>query len=132
MKCLSVQQPWSWLLCKGIKDVENRSWETEFRGPFFIHAGKKIDTGSALHFLGSGIEFPERFETGAIVGAAVLTNCTRVQRSDWHQHGQFGFYVESPILFKKPVPWRGKLGFFDVPDTAVPEVAEWLKQVRAA
>lgn len=26
MKALSIKQPWAWLICKGIKDVENRTW----------------------------------------------------------------------------------------------------------
>jgi len=38
MKTLSVQQPWATLLCAGIKDVENRSWDTTFRGTVLIHA----------------------------------------------------------------------------------------------
>lgn len=26
-KVLSVKQPWSFLICSGIKDIENRSWK---------------------------------------------------------------------------------------------------------
>lgn len=37
MKCLTVWQPWADLIVKGIKDVENRSRVTRYRGPLLIH-----------------------------------------------------------------------------------------------
>ena len=40
--CLSLWQPWAGLLFNG-KDVENRSWATNYRGPLLIHAAKKMD-----------------------------------------------------------------------------------------
>ena len=33
MKALSIRQPWSWLILHGGKDIENRSWRTNVRGP---------------------------------------------------------------------------------------------------
>ena len=42
MKALSVHQPWAWLIVNGIKIVENRSWSTEFRGRFLVHAGLTV------------------------------------------------------------------------------------------
>jgi hypothetical protein len=38
MKCLSVRNPWSYLICSGLKDVENRTWKTNFRGEILIHS----------------------------------------------------------------------------------------------
>lgn len=35
---LSVRQPWAWLMVNNLKDVENRSWYTKFRGRLYIHA----------------------------------------------------------------------------------------------
>lgn len=35
---LSIRNPLSYLVCAGLKDVENRSWSTEFRGRVFIHS----------------------------------------------------------------------------------------------
>lgn len=37
MKALSIQQPWAWLIVNGYKDVENRDWNTKFRGRFYVH-----------------------------------------------------------------------------------------------
>lgn len=38
MKALSVKQPWSYLICSGIKPIENRTWKTNYRGRVLIHA----------------------------------------------------------------------------------------------
>jgi len=34
MKVLTVKQPWAYLLCAGIKDIENRTWKLpeKYRG----------------------------------------------------------------------------------------------------
>jgi hypothetical protein len=40
---LSVRQPWAWAIVSGYKDVENRSWPTNYRGTLFIHAGQRLD-----------------------------------------------------------------------------------------
>jgi ASCH domain len=41
MKALSIKQPWASLIAHGIKDIENRTWKTHFRGRIFIHASAK-------------------------------------------------------------------------------------------
>jgi len=38
MKTLSIRQPFASLICRGIKTIENRSWETSYRGKLLIHA----------------------------------------------------------------------------------------------
>lgn len=43
MKALSIRQPWAWLIVAGYKDIENRSWPTNFRGRVYIHASRKFD-----------------------------------------------------------------------------------------
>ena len=43
LSCLTVRQPWAWLLTHGVKPVENRTWKTSYRGPLLIHAGKVLD-----------------------------------------------------------------------------------------
>lgn len=45
---LTVQQPWAWLIVKGYKPIENRTWRTDFRGRLVIHAGKTFDTAGYL------------------------------------------------------------------------------------
>jgi hypothetical protein len=40
MKALSIRQPYATLVCAGVKDVENRSWSTKYRGRLLIHASR--------------------------------------------------------------------------------------------
>lgn len=41
MKAISLWQPWAWaVLCLG-KDVENRVWRTNHRGPLILHAAQR-------------------------------------------------------------------------------------------
>ena len=43
MKTLSIRNPWAYLIAYGVKDVENRSWKTDYRGELLIHASGKSD-----------------------------------------------------------------------------------------
>ena len=45
MRTLSIRQPWAWLIVHGHKDVENREWATDYRGPLLIHASKTAAKG---------------------------------------------------------------------------------------
>lgn len=38
MKILSVRVPECYLICHGIKEIENRTWQTKYRGKLLIHA----------------------------------------------------------------------------------------------
>jgi len=43
LPCLSVRPPWAQAIVAGVKDVENRSWKTRYRGPVLIHASQRFD-----------------------------------------------------------------------------------------
>lgn len=46
MKVLSIKCGLAYLVCAGIKDVENRTWKTEYRGKLLIHScGTLTDQG---------------------------------------------------------------------------------------
>ena len=40
MKAITLYQPWATLVAIGAKKIETRSWNTNYRGPLAIHAGK--------------------------------------------------------------------------------------------
>jgi len=124
MKALSVLQPWAWLIVNGYKDIENRNWKPwntglKFRGPVLIHAGKAIDREAIFNLQSKissadgslqGIELPEEFATGGIVGEAEIVDCVTSSDSPWFT-GPFGFVIRNarPVLFR---PCKGQLGFF--------------------
>jgi len=120
IKCLSVWQPWAWLLVHGIKDVENRYWYTNHRGIVLIHASKRIDTQS-LHYYRVEYDMHD-LPVGAIVGQVELTACTRIVQSEWHDPEQWGWYVAKPVVYTNPIPYRGRQKLFDVPVSVVPEL----------
>ena len=37
VKVLSVKNPFAYLILQGGKDVENRTWTTDYRGRLYIH-----------------------------------------------------------------------------------------------
>jgi hypothetical protein len=43
MKIISIRQPWASLIVSGLKDVENGTWPTRYRGPVLIHASQRAD-----------------------------------------------------------------------------------------
>lgn len=116
MKALSIRQPWAWLIVNGYKDVENRTWPTNFRGRFLIHAGKHLDP--AMEKIRRDIEarfhikLPEDFERKGIVGEAELVDCVKKCPSAWFS-GPYGFVLKNakPLKFR-PLP--GRLSFFEV------------------
>ena len=115
LPCLSIKQPWPYRIFYEGKDVENRSWETKFRRAFLVHAGKTPDC-------------PKKYWThrddmplGCICGLAYITDCVDQWASEWFV-GPYGFVLDHrKLLFQTPLPYRGQLGFFDVPCELVRE-----------
>lgn len=123
MKALSIRQPWAWLIVSGHKDIENRDWQTSYRGKVLIHAGKLIDKAahdalvagrhpvtakpSKLGLLYQAIDV----ELGGIVGMAEIAGCVSSSDSEWFV-GDYGFLIRNPrpLAFQ---PLQGKLGFFE-------------------
>ena len=61
-----------------------------------------------------GIQIPETFQTGGIVGEATITDCVTGSGSYWF-NGPYGFVLEDA----KELPFYkcpGKLGLFEVDD----------------
>jgi len=138
MKCLSIRQPWAWLIMHGGKDIENRTWETLYRGPVAIHAGKAWhdhydpddpdDFSDMIYNMIAdtqpmpSIPCHRNLERGGIVGVAEIAdvvslhNACRIE-SPWFE-GPFGFVIKNPRPIEF-VPYRGQLGLFDIPDHVV-------------
>ena len=125
MKCLSLKQPYADLLAFGEKTIELRKWNTRFRGEFLIHASKNIDI-QACERLDIDID---KLTIGAIIGSAFLYDFKEYSNQeefnkDKQKHFsivtkyfdgyKYGFLIRNAPLFKKSIPYRGKLRFFEV------------------
>lgn len=132
MKCLSLKQPYADLLAIGRKTIEIRKWNTNFRGPFLIHASKNINKDACL-ILG----FDEsNLAKGAIIGKAFVYDVIRYTTiedffGDHHKHysieeiksnhsfKRYGFLVKGALKFRDEIPYKGKLGFFEISDLSI-------------
>jgi hypothetical protein len=115
MKVLSIRQPWAWLIVQGIKDIENRTWRTKFRGQFLVHASLKFDKEGyraiqRKHFV--YMPQPHEFDRGCVVGYSMLVDCVEEHKSPW-MGDAFGFVLTESHPLLTPIPLKGKLGFFD-------------------
>jgi len=120
MYSISIKQPWASLVIAGIKDVENRTWATSYRGPLLIHASKKWDKDGAEFITERHPELKNLVQasrnlTGVLLGQVLMTNCVQKHRSEWFS-GPYGFIFMHSREFYKPIPYKGQLGIFSVPD----------------
>lgn len=143
MKALSLRQPWAHFVVHHGKHIENRRWNTNFRGEFLIHASKGMtwneyaETWRWVRDRGFPCwrDVPDFKEVvrGGIIGIATLSGVLRPGTIDhapllansvgvdlrWHMHEeQYGFVLRD-IRRTRFVPWSGALGFFNVPDDIV-------------
>jgi hypothetical protein len=134
MKALSVKQPWAWLICAGYKDIENRNWPTTFRGKIYVHAPKfwencfadDIYQQYASILEAKGLPYDDFIEwwrrenprtdglLSGIIGEVDITGCVEASDSPWFT-GKYGLVLANPVLYERPIPCRGRLGFF-IPD----------------
>ena len=130
---MSVRAPWWFAILHG-KPVENREWPTNLRGRVALHASKWWNQ-SEVEFdwedveemaRRDGILMPPpnwadmRSDGGAIVGTVEIVDCVTTHPSAFFV-GRYGFVLRNPTILEIPVPFKGALGFFDVPDIVLPE-----------
>lgn len=82
---LSLRQPWAWAIMHAGKTIENRTWETSYRGHFWLHASK---TMSREEYRAGVEQIEERCSLpvpsfwamvrGAIVGRVTLTGIKHI------------------------------------------------------
>lgn len=125
MKALSIKQPWAFLIAHGIKDIENRTWRTNFRGRIYIHASAKwfdgadnlygLFTPEQSEHLMSKLPFcpdfkkeakkPDKLIRSAIIGEVDIVDCFINYPSIWAEKSEgvtagYTFYYDEDV---KPV-----------------------------
>jgi hypothetical protein len=147
-KCLSVRQPWTWLLTHpevlavcGVppKTIENRDWSTRYRGPLLLHAGIEREgiffnrrSGRLLpdYWAGKFGRAGERlarampqhrdaYATRAIVGSAELVDVVEESDSPWFVDGSCGLVLAEIRAITPPIRAVGSRRLFDVPPQAL-------------
>jgi hypothetical protein len=135
MKALSLTQPWATLVLLGVKRYETRSWQTAYRGPLAIHAARTFPQAartlcrlepfpSAL--AAAGIHHWTQLPRGAVIGVVELCGCVPVEllpplspeeeAFGDYRPGRWAWELAIPTPLAAPLPCRGRLGLFDVPE----------------
>lgn len=148
LKALSVKLPWAWLMFQVdrpdiiVKDIENRSYATSWRGTIAIQASKKFtaeDVYSAQDFIYSrsvgAIELPSRKDleqyAGRIIGTVDIMDCIHGEDltilSPWFV-GPYGWVLKNPLNLGTPIPCRGRIDpiLWDVPADVLLEINKQL------
>ncbi|AZA60788.1 ASCH domain-containing protein [Chryseobacterium indoltheticum] len=115
MKALSIKQPWASLIAHGIKDIENRTWKTNFRGRIYIHASgqyMKAKSGWSLLSEDQYDQLPddvkldcidETFPVSAIVGEVDIIDCVINHESIWAEKTSSRAFADQKHYFDKPI-----------------------------
>jgi hypothetical protein len=139
---LSLTEPWATLIIAGAKRVETRDWSTPFRGVFAVHAAKKFDPSvcwdepfdSVLRKHFGRASYADGFRLGAIIGTAELLHCEPTTELAPHQSeqelafgdyypGRFGFCLDYAERLREPIPVRGMLNFWRIPEEVREQIA---------
>src|SRR5579871_1604867 len=125
MKCLTVHQPWAHAIVTGMKTIENRTWPTNYRGPLLIHAGKSRERmRETVYPDGSRVPSASSLVFGAILGKCTLIDCVKYEKVKgdvWSEPG-WCWVLKDAEEFEKPIPYKGEMGLFDVPESVLCEV----------
>lgn len=125
MKAITVCQPWAELIVSGVKPIENRTWQTPYRGRLAIHAGKSkkyydIDAIDWQNHYKVNLPMPDNVAFGAIIGIVDLVDCVMLseirklfpQLSDCpFAEGPFCWILKNANRLS-PIPCSGQLSIW--------------------
>lgn len=116
MKALSIKQPWAELIASGKKDIENRTWKTNYRGRVLIHATKsnKMFTVSDCDLIENHMSKDEYDDSltniGKIIGEFEIVDCVRDSKSEWAQDNCWHWVLKNQKKYAIPIDGvKGKL-----------------------
>ncbi|GAA0976017.1 ASCH domain-containing protein [Nocardiopsis tropica] len=116
LRALSVRHPWAWAILHAGKDIENRTWRTDHRGPLVIHAGSATAPGARQRLAAMGITVPGNLVPGAIVGVVDVVDCVRDHSSTWAVPDHWHWVLTNPRPLAEPIVCKGALSLWRVPE----------------
>ncbi len=125
MKAITIRQPWAWAVVHAGKDIENRTWSPSHRGKLAIHAAARMHEHTRLP---QGVRAPDAdaLALGAVIGVVDLVDVVEQSRSRWFI-GPLGLVLAKPRPLERPVPCRGALNLWKLPDDVEREVRAQLR-----
>jgi hypothetical protein len=146
MRALTLTQPWATLVALGAKRYETRSWWTAHRGPLAIHAAKGFPREArALCYeepfkTALGGRAPADLPLGAVVAAVTAEGCVstgdldfwppirEIAFGNWND-GRWAWALDNLVPMATPIPCRGTLGLWRVPEDVEHAIAAQLDGV---
>jgi len=149
LKALSVKLPWAWLMFPDLvnhfnmsndriywinpKDIENRSYDTNWRGTIAIQCSKRIEREDIYQAemlikernLKIAIPTLQQLQifAGKIIGTVDIVDCVEDSDSPWFV-GRYGWVLKNPISLPEPIPHRGSISpiLWDVQPDALAQI----------
>lgn len=131
MIALSIKQPWAALIAHGIKDVENRSRRTNYRGKILLHASAKsaLPRDAKTYDLLTAAQWRavqnmhlqawyinKAWRNGDIIGEAEIVGCVNDSTSIWAEPGQWHWQIANARIYTFDeiiTDVKGKLGLWE-------------------
>lgn len=135
MKAISIRQPWAWAILNAGKDIENRTFRTKMNGTVAVHSSQTMsrpyyeESVAEIKKRAPRVKVPpyEAMSQGAIIGLVDIIGCEAKTKSKWHNRGYYGFVLANPRVLRRPIPCRGWLNFWEVPENIVRRISRQLK-----
>jgi hypothetical protein len=132
MRALSIMQPWVNAITHGDKRVENRSWrapEWVIGKRIALHASKGFDRDAGFPDGKDAMwQPPQHLPLGAVVASAAIIGCHPMHHecdpagawapvcSPWAVWGQCHWLLGDVHALPDPIPCRGALGLWKLPE----------------
>jgi hypothetical protein len=150
MKSITIKAPWSWAISHGPKRIENRTWGRSYRGPLAIHAGKgwdwyggdsplvwdawrdagwdvyRLDPDHPAMTLGAVVAVADLVDICSESASQSMRTEMRCRCGKWAARGQYHWKLANVRPLAEPVPCRGSLGLWTLPDDVEAAVAAQL------
>lgn len=121
VRALSIAGPFARMIAEGSKEIELRSWKTNYRGLVLLHSSSSRDYDSCFPIVEMN---PDECPKLAIIGAAILTDCiayttaqlwnrdlerhcwigdesyATIRRDYYNDNPPMGHIFEHPVLFE--------------------------------
>ncbi len=124
MKVISIKEPFATLIKENIKNIETRSWKTNYRGEIYIHASKVSDKTRTQEL--SDLTKNLKMNNGNIIAKATLVDCKYMDQKfikeikqneteylcGYYEEGRYAWILKD-IKKIKPIPAKGKLNIWN-------------------
>jgi hypothetical protein len=143
LRVLTVRQPWASaiFLRDGAKDVENRNWTHNYRGPLIIQSSARPEGHHTAVLSERGSRFrplvdpdvlrtlsEDDFPCGVVVGVVELIRIDQDSNSNWASYDpdDYHWHLRNPQMLPDRISLKGRLGLWEPPDY----VAEAIQRLR--